>query len=135
MGDTQAYGDKATNDMSDTQEENNLTQLENNPKEYGSATNPEGQRRSHWIARDYHDGQIHFSYRGNPYLLSPRGLLAYDSGHGPGERENGVALFTTSKKLIGAYVDRIAHIKVSPELLAKVSKEDIDAYILGIIMV
>ena len=75
------------------------------------------------------------SYWGNPYLLSPRGLLAYDSGHGPGENENGVALFTTSKKLIGAYVDGIAHINVSPELSVKISKEDVESHVLGMIMV
>ena len=71
----------------------------------------------------------------NPYLLSLRGLLAYDSGHGPRESANGVALFTTSKKLIGTYVDRIAHINVSPELSAKISKEDVESHVLGIIMV
>ena len=64
------------------------------------------------------------SYRGNPYLLSPRGSLAYDSGHGPGESANGVAIFTTSKKLIGAYVNGIAHINVSPGLSSKISQED-----------
>ncbi len=65
------------------------------------------------------------SYRGNPYLLSPRGLLAYNTEHGLGEHANGGALFMTSNKLIGAYVDGIAHINVSPELLEKISKEDV----------
>ena len=59
----------------------------------------------------------------------------YDSGHGPGESENGVALFTTSKKLIGVYVDGIAYISLSPWVLAKISQEDVQAHILGVVMV
>ena len=62
-------------------------------------------------------------------------MLPYGLGHGPGESANGVALFTTSKKLIGAHVYWIAHINVSPELLAKISKEDVESHVLGIIMV
>ncbi len=85
--------------------------------------------------RQYHDGQIHLLYQGNPYLLSPRGLLAYDSGNGTGESVNEIALFTTSKKLIGAYVEGIAQINVSPEILVKISKEDVESHVLGIIMV
>ena len=46
-----------------------------------------------------------------------------------------MALCTTSKKFISAYVDGIAHINVSPELSAKISKEDVESHVLGIIMV
>ncbi len=130
----QVDDDVVDNDIGDTLERVNRTQSEDNPKEFGSDANPESQRRSRWIAQEYHDGKIHLSYQKNPYLLSPRGLLAYDLGRGPGENANGVALLNTSEKLINMYVDRIAHINVSPKLLAKISKEDIDLHILGVIM-
>ncbi len=55
--------------------------------------------------------------------------------YGPGKHENGVALFTTLKKLIGAYVEGIAHINVTPKVSAKISKDDVEAHVLGIIMV
>ncbi len=43
----QADGDVADNDVGGTLEGVNSTQSEDNPAEYGSATNPEDQRRSH----------------------------------------------------------------------------------------
>ena len=52
----QADGDAAAYDVGDTQAEDNPTPLMDNPKEFGSAANPEGHRRSHRIAREYHDG-------------------------------------------------------------------------------
>ncbi len=48
---------------------------------------------------------------------------------------NGVALFTTSKMLIGVCVDSIVHINVPPEALAKITQEEAEAHILGLIMV
>ena len=47
-------------------------------------------------------------------------MLSYDLDHGPGKSKNGVALFTTSKKLVDADVDRIAHINVTSEVSAKI---------------
>ena len=44
----------ADNDVGDTREEDNPTQSDDISKEFGSAANPEGQRRSHQIAREYH---------------------------------------------------------------------------------
>ncbi len=64
VGDTQE-------EVNPTQSEDNPTQLEDIPEELGSAANLEGQRRSHRIVQEYHKGQIHLSYRGNPYFLSP----------------------------------------------------------------
>ena len=48
---------------------------------------------------------------------------------------NGVALFTTSKEIIGGYVNGIAHINVSRKASAKMSQVDVEAHILGVIMV
>ena len=54
-------------------------QLEVNLAELSLVANPQGQRRSHQITQKYHDGQIYLLYLGNLYLLSPKGLLVYES--------------------------------------------------------
>ncbi len=74
-------------------------------------------------------------YRRNPNLRSSRDLLAYDLEHDPGRSTNGAALFPTSKKLIVVYLEGIVHIIVSPKVLTKTSQENVEAHILGIIMV
>ena len=68
----QADGDVADDDFGNTHEGVNPTQPEDNPEQLGLAVNPEGQRRYHRIAREYHDGQIHLSYGGNPYICFTR---------------------------------------------------------------
>ena len=60
----------ADNDVGNTQEGVNPTQLEDNHEDFGSAANPDGQRRSHRITRQYHNDQIHSLYCRNPSTCS-----------------------------------------------------------------
>ena len=56
------------------------------------------------IAKTYADGQIHLQYRGNPYLLSPKGLLSYNTGEP--KNEEGVILFNNAtQEVIRKYVE------------------------------
>ena len=49
-------------------------------KPLGTVRNTSGQRSSARLATNTVDGRVHLTYRGNPYILSPKGSIQYDTG-------------------------------------------------------
>ncbi len=82
----------------------------------------------------YQDGHLHLTYRGNPCCLSSTGSLTYDLGDENPKTQEGVVLFSNSQDLASKYVDGIVHINVTTEGARKISKEDVNAHVLGVIM-
>ncbi len=74
------------------------------------------------------------TYRGHPYRLSSTGSLTYDLRDGNPTDQDGIVLFSTLQELASKYVDGICNINVTPGGAQKVSKEDVNAHVLGVIM-
>merc|ERR1712127_645302 len=126
-------------DVGDITTEDNPLPEDPVPEGMGSYANADGQRRSTRVAeiarkKKYHDGQLHLTYRGHSYRLSSTGSLTYDLGNGNPKTQEGVVLFSTLQELASKYVDGICNINVTPKGARKISKEDVNAHILGVIM-
>ena len=83
--------------------------IESEPVTQGTIHNKQGQRRSARLARNYEDGQVHLTYRGNPYTLTKEGSVQYGTDRTYVE---GQAHFSVST-IQQAFADGIAHINVS----------------------
>merc|ERR1712127_877817 len=126
-------------DVGDITTEDNPLPEDPVPEGMGSYANADGQRRSTRVAqvarkKKYHDGQLHLTYRGHPYRLSSTGSLTYDLRDGNPKDQDGVVLFSTSQELASKYVNGVCNINVTPDGTQKVSKEDVNAHVLGVIM-
>ena len=74
------------------------------------------------------DGRVHLTYRGNPYILNPKGSVQYDTGDTYVE---GQTHFSVSS-LQQAFQEGVTHINVSEEDSLKMTQEEINSHVLGV---
>ena len=95
--------------------------LESQPVIEGTIHNEQGQRRSARLARNYENGQVHLTYRGNPYTLTEEGSVQYgtDSTYVEGQAHFSVSTIQQ------AFADGVTLINVSEGDSLEMTQEEI----------
>jgi len=99
-------------------------------KPLGTISDTSGQRRSARLARNTVDGRVHLTYRGQPYILSPKGSVVYDTGDTYVE---GQAHFSVSS-LQQAFQEGVTHINVTEGDSIEMTQDEINAHVVGVAM-
>ncbi len=97
----------------------------------GSYFNNQGRRRSARV-KAYQDGHIHLNYHENPYMPSPLAGIRYNTGEPV--QDPGVTVFKLAKGLLNKFVEGVAHINLSPDVVHKMTQEEVNYHVLGVIM-